>query len=74
MDINEALETLGIPSSQFSSLNSESLKKIYHNLKCKVGNIQDINNLNVVTYSYKNSNTVVKKKPLTMEEIFLTNY
>ena len=49
-------------------------KKIYHNLKCKVGNIQDINNLNVVTYSYKNSNTVVKKKPLTMEEIFLTNY
>lgn len=35
MDINEALETLGIPSSQFSSLNSESLKKIYHKMALK---------------------------------------
>lgn len=35
MEINEALETLGIPSSQFSSLTSESLKKIYHKMALK---------------------------------------
>lgn len=35
MNIDEALNILGIPISQFSSLTSESLKKIYHKMALK---------------------------------------
>lgn len=35
MEVNEALDILGIPHSMFSSLTSESLKKIYHKMALK---------------------------------------